>query len=156
MVTFIELKRQFGAREMTKKYLAIVHGVPVPADGVIEKPLARSSDYRKQVVAGSKTKTKIRPAITKYRVTEGFGGKYALVEAMPKTGRMHQIRVHLTSIGHPIVGDKKYGLKSIKPDPSVERQLLHAQSLEFSLYGYNYAFSAELPEDFRLFIESQK
>ena len=108
METYVELKRQFQDREITKKYFAIVHGVPEPAEGVIEKPLARSSDYRKQVVAGLKTKTKIRPAVTNYRLIERYGTAYALVEAIPKTGRMHQIRVHLTSIGHPIVGDKKY------------------------------------------------
>jgi 23S rRNA pseudouridine1911/1915/1917 synthase len=146
--TFEELKKKFKNREVEKKYLAIVHGKPENKTGVIEKPLARSSDYKKQIVANKKTKTIIRPATTKYRVTQEFSD-YSLVEVSPKTGRMHQIRVHMKSIGHPIAGDQKYSLKGAKEDNFAKRQMLHAKSIKFSLFGKNYDFSAEFPKDFQ-------
>jgi 23S rRNA pseudouridine1911/1915/1917 synthase len=146
--TFLELKRQFQDKEIIKKYQAIVYGVPDPVEGVIEKPLARSADYRRQVVAGHKTRTKIREAVTEYRTLKTLGSNFALMELSPKTGRMHQIRVHLTSIGHPIVGDKKYFLRDIKRLDSARRQLLHAESIRFTLFGNGYEFSSQLPQDF--------
>jgi 23S rRNA pseudouridine1911/1915/1917 synthase len=145
---FQELKRQFQDKEISKKYQAIVYGVPTPSEGVIEKPLARSSDYRRQVVAGHKTRTKIREAITEFRILKVLKDDYALLEVSPKTGRMHQIRVHLTSIGHPIVGDKKYFLKNIERLDSARRQLLHAKSISFTLFGKKYEFDSPLPADF--------
>jgi 23S rRNA pseudouridine1911/1915/1917 synthase len=148
METFLELKRQFQDKEIVKKYQAIVYGVPDPTEGVIEKPLARSADYRRQVVAGHKTRTKIREAVTRYRTLKVSKEGFALMELSPKTGRMHQIRVHLTSIGHPIVGDKKYFLRGITRLDSARRQLLHAESIEFTLFGNTYAFSSPLPDDF--------
>ncbi len=151
--TFLELKRQFKNKEIEKKYCAIVYGVPNPADGVIEKPLARSADYRKQVIAGRKTKTKIREAVTFYKTLKKMEDNFSLLEVMPKTGRMHQIRVHLTSIGHPIVGDKKYCLKNTKRLTKISRQLLHAVSIKFSLFGRKYEFDSPLPEDFEEFLK---
>jgi 23S rRNA pseudouridine1911/1915/1917 synthase len=148
METFLELKRQFQDKEVEKKYQAIVYGVPEPSEGVIEKALARSGDYRRQVVAGHKTRTKIREAVTIYRTLKILGAGFALMELTPKTGRMHQIRVHLTSIGHPIVGDKKYFLRGIERLDSARRQLLHAQSIKFTLFGNGYEFSSPLPQDF--------
>lgn len=150
---FDELKSRFKNREIEKKYWAIVYGILNEKKGIIEKPLARSSNYKKQVVASRKTKTKIRPAVTEYRVLEEFGN-YSLVEASPKTGRTHQIRVHLASIGHPVVGDEKYILKRIKKAPGAKRQLLHAKSLAFDIFGKKYAFSSELPQDFNDFLEN--
>lgn len=146
--TFLELKRQFQDKEIKKKYQAIVYGVPNPAEGVIEKPLARSADYRRQVVAGRKTRTKIREAVTSYRTLKISKEGFALLELSPKTGRMHQIRVHLTSIGHPIVGDKKYFLRGIERLDSARRQLLHAESIKFALFGKDYEFNSPLPQDF--------
>jgi 23S rRNA pseudouridine1911/1915/1917 synthase len=148
METFLELKRQFQDKEIEKKYQAIVYGVPVPAEGVIKKALARSADYRRQVVAGHKTRTRIRDAETGFRTIGTLGDGYALLELSPKTGRMHQIRVHLTSIGHPIVGDKKYFLRGIDRLDSARRQLLHAQSIKFVLFGNGYEFNSPLPQDF--------
>ena len=148
MKAFTELKRQFQDKEVEKKYQAIVYGVPDLAEGVIEKALARSADYRRQVVAGRKTKTKIREAVTEYRTLKTLGDDFALMELSPKTGRMHQIRVHLTSIGHPIVGDKKYFLRGIERLDFARRQLLHAQSIKFTLFGNGYEFSSSLPTDF--------
>ncbi len=145
--TFEELKKLFKEHKVEKKYLALVYGILKNKKGVIEKPIARAGTYKKQVIAGRKTKTKIREAVTHYKVFKEFNN-YSLLEVTPKTGRMHQIRVHLFSIGHPIVGDKLYKLKNIKSIPA-PRQILHAQSLKFKLFGKNYSFSSLPPADFK-------
>ncbi len=144
---FQELKNLFKEHKVEKKYLALVYGKLKDKKGVIEKPIARAATYKKQVIAGRKTKTKIREAVTRYKVIKEYQN-YSLVEAMPKTGRMHQIRIHLFSIGHPIVGDKIYKTKRRDIPQGVARQLLHAKSLSFKLLGKQYNFQADLPEDF--------
>jgi len=147
--TFLELKDKFKNREMRKTYWAIVYGKLKNKEGIIDKPLARAASYRKQVIAGHKTKTKIREAATHYKVMKEWKN-YSLVEVTPKTGRTHQIRVHLTSIGHPIVGDKIYKIKKME-EIKASRQMLHAANLAFELDGQKYDFKAKLPEDFREF-----
>lgn len=151
--TFDELKKLFKDRNITKKYLALVVGKVEDESGIIEKPLARSSGFSKQLVARENTKTKIRQAVTQYAVVERFGD-FTLLEVLPKTGRMHQIRVHLASIGHSIVGDVIYGEKSRKP--KVAKQLLHAKSLSFNLGEKQYDFEAEIPADFADFLAEIK
>ncbi len=148
---FEELKKLFQEHKVEKKYLALVYGKLKDKKGKIEKPIARAATYKKQVIAGRKTKTKIREAATEYKVIKEYQN-YSLVEAMPQTGRMHQIRVHLFSIGHPIVGDKLYALKKYKKIEA-ERQLLHAKSIEFNLLGKKYFFKAPLSADFRRFLD---
>ncbi len=147
MKAFEELKKLFKEHKVEKKYLAIVYGKLKNKSGVIDKPIARAGTYKKQVIAGRKTKTKIREAVTGFRVIREIG-ECSLLEVTPKTGRMHQIRVHLFSIGHPIVGDKLYKLKRVKKI-EVPRQLLHAQSIKLKLFGKNYSFSSPVPSDFR-------
>lgn len=146
---FEELKRKFQNREIEKKYWAIVYGKP-DESGVIDKPLARATTYKKQVVAGKKTKTKIREAVTQYKVIK-YADDMTLVEVTPKTGRFHQIRVHMASIGHPVVGDKLYKLKKIA-NISVPRQLLHAKNIKFELFGKEFEFEADVPRDFDVFL----
>ena len=152
--TFLELKRQFQSKEVEKKYAAIVYGKLDEKEGVIEKSLARASTYKKQVIATRKTKTKVREAITHYKVIQELGD-YTLLEVSPKTGRMHQIRVHLASIGHPIVGDERYLLKDMKEKEFRRngRHLLHAKSIRFDLFGQSYFFETELPLDFLAFLD---
>ncbi|MFA6047483.1 MAG: RluA family pseudouridine synthase [Parcubacteria group bacterium] len=167
--TFVELKNKFKNREVEKKYWAIVYrasesgrlGESGILSGVIEAPIARSSKYRKQVIAGKKTKTKVREAVTKYRVLKEWN-IFSLLEVTPKTGRMHQIRVHLTSIGHPIVGDKLYKNKTNRTNRTniienrAVRQMLHAKSIRFNLFGEDFSFEAQIPEDFNQFLTSSR
>ncbi|NTU66316.1 MAG: RluA family pseudouridine synthase [Candidatus Moranbacteria bacterium] len=152
--TLRELKRKFQDKEIEKKYWALAIGRFEEKEGIIEKPLARSSSYRKQVIATKRTKTKIREAITHYKVIQEFDG-YALLEVSPKTGRMHQIRVHLASIGHPIIGDEKYLPKNMESGISraASRHLLHAKSIRFSLFGRDYFFDSAISDDFRVFLD---
>ena len=157
---FSELKRLFQERKIEKKYLALVFGKLKDKKGIIIKPIARAGNYKKQVIAGRKTKTKIREAVTEYKVIKEFDN-YSLVEVVPKTGRMHQIRVHFFSLGNPIVGDKIYKLKSkVQPFSSsrlilnAKRQLLHSESIKFELKGNKYSFQSEIPDDFINFLRN--
>ncbi len=114
------------------------------ARGRIEAPLGRDPRHRQRmaVVPGG------RDAVTEYRLLASFaGGDYSLVEAEPKTGRTHQIRVHFASIGHPVVGDTVYGRRRTRLP--VSRQFLHAQRLGFThpLTGQPLEFEAPLPDD---------
>ena len=145
------LKKKFKEREMRKKYWAVVYGEPSPK-GIIDAPLARAANYKKQIIAGKKTRTKIRSAVTEYETLKTFQGM-SLLEVFPRTGRTHQIRVHLTSIGHPIVGDEKYARKQSVFKSDAARLLLHAKSLTFEEAGKKYKFEAPLPDDFRVFLE---
>jgi 23S rRNA pseudouridine1911/1915/1917 synthase len=149
------LQRQFKERQVHKSYLALVAGHLQPAWGLIEAPIGRDPHRRQRmaVLAGG------REAVTEYHVLEQFarrlgpaGGSYSLVEAEPKTGRTHQIRVHLASIGHPVVGDRVYGRRSRLPVP---RQFLHARRLEFRhpLSGSRIDLEAPLPPDLAAVLE---
>lgn len=151
MKSFVELKNLFKSREVRKTYKAIAEGIFSEKSGIIDKPVARAAGNNKQVVARKNTKTKIREAITEFRVIGEFGG-FSLVEVSPRTGRMHQIRVHLASIGHPIVGEKLYVDKQKNErSTDVKRQLLHAESIEFELFGEHHLFSVKMPQDFEDF-----
>lgn len=148
--TLVGLKELFQNRKVEKHYIALAYGVPAEKKGSIEKSVARSTDYRKQVIAHKKTATKTREARTDYNVLEEFSGKYSLLELTPHTGRTHQIRLHLHSIGHPIVGDRLYTLRKYSQDPlqKTSRQLLHAHQLTFAFKSRKHSFSAPLPSDF--------
>lgn len=148
--TFNELKKKFKDRSIEKTYVAICEGIFNGKEGVIKKPIARSSDYRRQVIAGKNTKTKTRDAVTNYKVSKEFKN-FSLVEVAPKTGRMHQIRIHFAFLGHPIVGDLIYG-SSKKDKISSKRQLLHAKKLKFELFGEKHVFIAPMPRDFKDFL----
>ena len=116
------LTGQFKARTVAKMYLSLVKGRPKPAEGRIDaRPWARDPRHRKRIapVDGG------REAVTGYRATAVFEGA-TLLEVRPLTGRTHQIRAHLASIGHPIVGDALYGGRS----PLLSRHFLHAARLE--------------------------
>ena len=142
------LQQQLKDREVHKTYLALVRGVPKPREGTIEAPLARHPKNRKKmaVIAGG------REAITRYRLREEIaGGRYSLLEVEPITGRTHQIRVHMSALGHPVVGDATYGRRS----EIIARQALHASKLAFAmpLGGRAVEFESPLPHDIREAIE---
>ncbi len=105
-----ELARMFAGQEVEKEYIALVIGLPKPRKGRIDIPLMKT------VRGKNSTMEKVdidfdegKDAITEYEVISNAGQKYAWVRLYPRTGRMHQLRVHMASIGHPIVGDGKYG-----------------------------------------------
>lgn len=145
------LQEQFKRREIRKTYLAVCVGEVQPPRGVIDKPIARdpSNRQRMAVLSGG------REAVTEFVATERIvidGRTYTLVRAHPHTGRTHQLRVHLASIGFPIVGDLLYGAgrdplsRRIAP-----RHLLHASEIRFRLpaTGAEMALYAPLPDDMR-------
>jgi 23S rRNA pseudouridine1911/1915/1917 synthase len=145
---YLFLKEQFQARDLSKTYRALVYGVLKAPSGTIEVPIGRSRKDPRVRVAHEGAVGVLRPAVTEYAVLEQFRG-HALVEARPKTGRTHQIRVHFKSIGHPIVCDSLYAPK--EPClPGLDRQALHAYSLELTLpSGTGAKLEAELPADFQ-------
>lgn len=145
---YIDLVHQFKNREIEKVYIALVHGDFEEEEGVIEMPIGRRygrSANRKRMGVTAKSG---KPALTEFKVLKRFKG-LTLLEVRPKTGRTHQIRVHLRHIGHPIVGDEKYGRRgqTIKT-----RLMLHALSLKLwhPRAGKRMTFTAPLPPEFLL------
>jgi 23S rRNA pseudouridine1911/1915/1917 synthase len=119
------LQRQFKKRQVTKTYLALVEGHPDPRQGIIEAPIGRDKRQRKRMAIVRSG----RQARTAYRVIELFDDN-SLVEVQPETGRTHQIRVHLSWLGYPVVGDPVYGYR--KRRLPIKRQFLHAHKLELT------------------------
>jgi RluA family pseudouridine synthase len=139
--TLMELLRQFKQREVEKTYLALVHGKLVPSEGTIRLPMGRSSEDRKKFsvsVDGKMSETHFQviehypglPKLIAPKKGKSYQG-FSLVELTPKTGRTHQIRVHMSAIKHPLVGDSGYaGKKRITLDKEwCPRQFLHAKKL---------------------------
>ena len=152
------LAAQFEAHTIDRAYQAVVWGQPHPRSGEIEGNIGRSPVNRKKmalVAAGGK------PALTRYAVLRGFaGGAASLVECRLATGRTHQIRVHLTALGHPLIGDGTYGrvraarLNGLRPEArerltGFPRQALHAYRLGFlhPASGEHLSFQSDMPLD---------
>jgi 23S rRNA pseudouridine1911/1915/1917 synthase len=157
--TFVALKAMFKEHIVRKTYTAIVHGHILPTKGTIDTAIAKSLTLNKQAIIDTDlmVRGRIRDAVTHYRVTQSLQD-FDVIEAQPKTGRKHQIRVHLFSIGHPIVGDKLYSTKlTRKADRELpngpKRHFLHAKRLQFTLFGEDYDFSSPLPQDFQHFLD---
>jgi 23S rRNA pseudouridine1911/1915/1917 synthase len=149
--SFERLKKLFQDHAIHKTYLALVFGVPKNESGTIDAPIGIKNGTLKRSIRSEKM---AKPAVTDYRVIKKFAASeeneksFSLLEVKPKTGRTHQIRVHLASIGHPIVGDRLYGPKKAQPDFAT-RMMLHATSLEFSdEKGRRFEFEAPPPKDF--------
>ncbi len=145
---FLYFKNQFQEHAIKKTYFALVYGAPREREGIIDKPIGLVPDSVRRTVFVKRAKM-VKEAITKYAVIKTFeiaGVGVSLVRVEPLTGRTHQIRVHLASIGCPIVGDMLYGPK--KPLLHVARQFLHADTIEFvSPQGKRLAISADMPEE---------
>jgi 23S rRNA pseudouridine1911/1915/1917 synthase len=141
--TFEFLKNQFKNKEVEKKYLVLVLGRPKESSGKIETFLSRSqSDPTKQKIDQTG-----RKAVTEYKTVKEFQD-FTLIEAVPKTGRMHQIRVHLAWLGCPVAGDAKYGKKGRLAFDQLNRQFLHAAYLKIKLPdGQKKEFNSSLPPD---------
>lgn len=134
----------FKDRLIKKSYLALVEGHPA-THGSTDLKITRHPTYRTKMAPSARAG---REASTSYEVKNYYKKnnlEYALIEAWPVTGRTHQIRVHMTALGHPIIGDKLYGHSS----PLIKRQALHAYTLAFEFEGKQYEFKQEPPEDFQ-------
>ncbi|HYF96965.1 MAG TPA: RluA family pseudouridine synthase [Patescibacteria group bacterium] len=135
-------QKQFSARKVKKVYAALIEGNISPKQAVIDIPIERNAKDPKRFKASSSGK----PALTSYKVIKSFNydnDEYTLMELMPKTGRTHQLRVHLAYMKHPIIGDDFY--KGIDAD----RLYLHATSLEITLTNTERkVFTSELPKEF--------
>lgn len=145
------LAAQFARHSIERRYLAITSGVPAPPAGTIDAPLARSASNRKKiaVVAGNRGKR----AVTRYRIVEPLRDA-ALVECRLETGRTHQVRVHLASIGHPLLGDPVYGRAGGRHGELLKRLDFHRQALHAAALGFahpvskeNLSFESALPPD---------
>jgi 23S rRNA pseudouridine1911/1915/1917 synthase len=136
----LNLINQFKAHSVVKAYLVLVKGHLTPEDGVIEAPIGRDPSNRKRMAVVAEG----RDARTQYHVIK-YMGNYTLLEVRTETGRTHQIRVHLSAIGYPVVGDNTYGVKS----SFLSRQFIHACRLGFHLpfTGEYVEFTSELPPD---------
>jgi len=140
------LAKQLKDRLVKKTYIAVVSGKMKKDDGVINEPIGRSIRDRKKMTVA---KSGGREAITRYSVIKIMGDK-TIVELYPRTGRTHQLRVHLAHIGHPIVGDKIYN-----PKKSKSGMMLHAKKIGFAhpSTGKYVEFEAQIPIDMSDFID---
>ncbi|MFA7170686.1 MAG: RluA family pseudouridine synthase [Candidatus Paceibacterota bacterium] len=151
------LKDRFKKREVQKLYTALVYGKVEPEKGEIDFAIGRNpkSPCKQTIVRNPDTSTvKCRVARTLYRTIKS-SEDYSLLEVELKTGRMHQIRVHMKAIGHPVVGDPKYATpKLLQSTPGLKRQFLHASELKITLPdGKKGIFHSELPNDLRSFLK---
>ena len=136
---------QLKEHSINRRYRALVHGNLKEDTGTVEGPIGRHPVDRKKMAINERNG---KPAVTHYTVLERFGN-YTLIECKLETGRTHQIRVHMTSIGHPLVGDEVYG--PAKSPFKLQGQCLHAMVLGFvhPRTGEYMEFSADLPEYFK-------
>ena len=146
-------QNQFKNREIEKTYIALVFGKMEEDNGICKTLIGRDRSGIKQKVylltSPASKKTGPREAETEWKVIKRYEG-YTLVEAKPKTGRKHQIRVHLAYLGHPIAGDKLYSFKNQKTPIGLERQFLHAKSLKLTMLNNEIKeFQSELPIDLK-------
>jgi len=153
---FEYLKSLFAKRDVKKTYLALVYGRVEPRENVLSFPIGIKNGTTKRSTFSNK---RAKEAFTAYRVLKYIPNgdeedkertAFTLLEVMPKTGRTHQIRVHLARIGHPIVGDSLYAKKK-----SDSRLMLHALSIEFSAEdGKRIRLEAESPEEFAQYLRN--
>lgn len=148
------LVKQFQSRAIKKVYLAAVKGEVKDKKGHIEAPLGRSPEDRKKIAVGPNAK---KDAITEFTTT--FSGKeYSLLEVRPLTGRTHQIRSHLSYIGHPVLGDPTYGGPEKTSSREFKRQMLHAFRITFSHPSKHkrVVFEAPIPDDMKDLLKEGK
>lgn len=142
------LSAQLSVHSIKRVYYCIVNGI-VKEDGIVNAPIGRNPNDRKKMAIVKDG----RRAVTHYHVIETFKNRYSLLSCELETGRTHQIRVHMASIGHPLLGDTVYG--SVKQPYDTEGQVLHAAVLGFQhpTGGEYVEFSSELPDYFQNLID---
>lgn len=154
--THVGLSRQFAAHTVERVYTCFVKGVPMPPMGRIATNLARSSHDRKKIAIVDAGRGK--HAVTHFRTVAKLGTHAAHVEARLETGRTHQVRVHMASINHPLLGDQTYGragpLKPVLDQLGFHRQALHAGVLGFvhPVTGETVRFESPLPDDMHVLL----
>jgi len=143
---YLDLIKQFKERTVAKTYAALVHGIMKNDAGTIAENIGRHPVHRKKM-AVIKGESRSRSAVSEYRVLERHADT-TLVEVRIKTGRTHQIRVHLSYIGHPLVGDPTYGKR--ENGLGIKGQMLHARKLSFHhpVSGEKLTFESSLPAAF--------
>jgi 23S rRNA pseudouridine1911/1915/1917 synthase len=148
---YARLSEMIRSREVTRIYSALVYGMPKSSQGVVEAPIGRSPHNRTRQAVSEDG----RPSRTHYKVEYELGD-FAFLEIRLETGRMHQIRVHMDAIGHPVIGDQTYGRR--KDLPNLKRQFLHASKLEFAhpITCEPVSVSSDLPDDLMLALETLK
>ncbi len=145
------LAKQFARHSIDRRYLAIVAGIPAPASGSVDAPLARSAANRQKMAVVHDGRGK--RAVTHYRLVEPLR-QAALVECRLETGRTHQVRVHMSSIGHPLLGDPVYGRGKIAHRDLLNQLDFKRQALHAALIGFvhpvskeNLSFKSAIPSD---------
>lgn len=153
------LAKQFADHSIERVYLALVNGQPNPREGTISAKVGRSDANRKKMAVLPKDSSRGKHAVTHYKVVQMMDG-CALVECRLETGRTHQVRVHLASIGHALVGDPVYGranprLRTVLKTLDFRRQALHAAVLGFvhPVTGDKLRFESDLPQDMKELID---
>ena len=150
--SFLYLKNLFQERKIKKFYLALVCGKPKEPKGIIDAPMGRIGMKRTTRVMGNKKLKDKKEAVTEYSTLKNFHD-FTLLEVSPHTGRTHQIRVHLKSIGTPVAGAPLYGHQNTNGPKGPECLFLHAYKLQFvSPDGKSLAFETDLPDDLQKFI----
>lgn len=161
-LTHRKLSIHFQTGRIAKTYLALVHGVPEKESGTIDYPIGQTPGGKTIRMSVAPDAVDAKPARTRYRVVERWG-EYSLVEARPLTGRLHQIRVHLAGIGHPVLADEFYSGSTewchLAPNESkvvLSRQALHAHCLSFvhPIRRELVTFTAPLPSDMQAVIDA--
>lgn len=148
-----ELQKLFKERRIKKTYLALVFGAPKHKEGIIDAPLSRGAEksVKMSIVANGSGKE----SLTNFRIKKRFKD-FSLLEVEIKTGRTHQIRVHLAAINCPVVGESLYAKRKKQRESQklgLSRQFLHAFKLEFTLNKQKFKFESKLPEDLSVFLE---
>lgn len=154
---YTALKNLFLERKIQKTYVALCYGLFKDETGIIDFPIRRQRTTLKRAIVRSKTEKALegaKEAVTEYQVLAMFEDT-SLVLLKPKTGRMHQIRVHLQALHKAILGDTLYATRdALKAYPHIQRQMLHALRLEFDLFGTQYSFEVTPGKDFQEALES--
>ncbi len=153
------LARQFADHSIERAYLAVCNGHPQPPRGTIEGRIGRSDANRKKMALLAKDSSRGKHAVTHYMTMERLNG-CALVECRLETGRTHQVRVHLASIGHALLGDPLYGRANSQVRPILQRLGFHRQALHAAVLGFIHPvtgdrlrFASDLPPDMKELID---